>query len=207
MTQSKLRKNIQHFFRDDSGTNAIEFAFMFPFLLALLLFITTANDAVNASTEIGKVTVAVADILSQSPSITKETIDATFDAADLLVGDGRTARLELYVVGLEVLPDESVAVLWSRDNGNLTSLSKPSPGDNYTLPPEVLKRPGFIVSARARLNHTPLPNHADIGASNMEELGGVPLITKVISGDMTYDYESNFVPRSSIATTCDDCNN
>lgn len=207
MTHSKFGKHLQRFLRDDRGTNAIEFALVFPFLIAMLLFISSANDSVNASTEIGKVTVAVADILSQSPSITKETIDATFDAADLLVASGRTARLEMFVAGLEVKADQSVEVIWSRSNGNLTSLSQPNPGDSYTLPPEILVRPGFIVSARARLNHTNLIKRTSIGASEMQEVGGVSLITKVIGGDLTFDYESNFVPRSSIETSCDDCNN
>ena len=129
----------------------------------MLLFVTSANDTVNSSTEIGKVSVAVADILSQSTTISAEVIDGTFDAADLLVNSKRKANLEVYVVGAEIFADGTAEVLWSRDNGNLSTLVKPAPGDEYDLPPEILQRAGFIVSARARMRHTNVAKNSKFG--------------------------------------------
>ena len=209
MTRSFLINTIRLFLRNDKGTSAIEFAITAPFMLAMLLFSIAANDSVNASTEIGKVSMAVADIISQSPAVTKEVIDGTFNAADLMVNATRRANLELFVVGVEVFADGSTQVLWSRDNGNLSSLTKPSPGDDYDLPPEILVRAGFIVSARARLTHTNVVTTSGIKAGRQEKIGHVTTIGAVLPslGPSTYDYESNFVPRTSIRTTCDNCTN
>ncbi len=209
MTRSFMSNTIRLFVRNQEGTSAIEFALTAPFLLAMLLFSIAANDAVNASTEIGKVSVAVADIISQSPTVTKEVIDATFGAADLMVNSTRRANLELYVVGVEVYADGSTEVLWSRDNGNLSSLTKPGPGDFYTLPPEVLTRAGFIVSARARLSHTNVVTTSGIKAGRQDKIGNVSTVGAILPGmgQSIYDYESNFVPRTSIRTSCDNCSN
>ena len=197
------------FIRDQRGTSAVEFALTAPFLLAMLLFSIAANDSVNASTEIGKVSVAVADIISQSPAVTREVIDATFGAADLMVNSTRKSRLELYVVGVEIFADGSTEVLWSRDNGNLTTLTKPESGDFYTLPPEILTRAGFIVSARARLTHTNVLSNSDLKAAHQDKIGNVSTVGALLPGmgPSTYDYESNFVPRTSIRTSCSNCDN
>ena len=209
MTRSFIRNTIRLFIRDQRGTSAIEFALTAPFLLAMLLFTIAANDSVNASSEIGKVSVAVADIISQSPTVNKDVIDATFRAADLMVNATRRANLELYVVGVEIFADGSTQVLWSRDNGNMSTLTKPEPGDNYVLPPEVLNRAGFIVSARARLSHTNIVTTSGIKAGRQEKIGNVSTIGALLPemGASYYDYESNFVPRTSIRTSCDNCSN
>ncbi|MEP1206879.1 MAG: hypothetical protein ABJM29_11475 [Rhizobiaceae bacterium] len=209
MNRSFFKNAARLFIRDQTGTSAVEFALTAPFLLAMLLFSIAANDSVNASTEIGKVSVAVADIISQSPAVTREVIDATFGAADLMVNSTRKARLELYVVGVEVFADGSTEVLWSRDNGNLTSLTKPEAGDFYTLPPEILVRAGFIVSARARLTHTNVLSNSDLKAAHQDKIGNVSTVGALLPsmGPSTYDYESNFVPRTSIRTSCSNCDN
>ena len=178
-------------------------------MLAMLLFSIAANDSVNALTEIDKVSVAVADIISQSPTVTKEVIDGTFNAVDLMVNATRRANLELYVVGVEVFADRSTQVLWSRDNGNLTTINKPSPGDDYDLLPEILTYAGFIVSVRARLTHTNVIITRGIKAGRQDKTGNVSTIGAILPslGPSTYDYESNFVPRTSIRTSCDNCTN
>ena len=192
MRKFNFRSHFMRLWRDDRGVSAIEFALVMPFMITLLLFSASVNDSVNTTTEIGKVTSTVADILSQSPTITKDTIDTNFKAANLLVGPSRVGSLEIFVVGVEVKADKTTEVLWSRDNGNLNSLSKPSPGAEYELPPEVLERPGFIVSARARLIHDNIINRVGLGLGE---------------NTATYDYQSNFVPRASIDTSCSDCSN
>jgi len=204
MTNSVIISRFKTFILQEDGTSTIEFALTVPFLLAMLLFTIAANDSVNASTEIGKVTVAVADILSQSNSVTKEVIDATFDTADVMMNAKRGNNLEMFVVGVEIKADGTTEVLWTRDNGNVTTLVQPGVGGPYDLPPEVLVRTGFIVSARARLTHSNVLNDSNFGKGK-GTLAGIPIIGNLVSGASVYDYESNFVPRSSIKTSCDDC--
>jgi len=209
MIKALFRRSFVRFAKDTKGTSVVEFALTAPFMLAMLLFTIAANDSVNASTEVGKVTMAVADIISQSPTVTREVIDATFGAVDLMVNATRKAKLELYVTGVEIFADGSTQVLWSRDNGNLSSLRKPIPGDDYELPPEILLRAGFIVSARARLSHTNVVTTSGIKAGRQEKIGNVTTVGAILPkmGASTYDYESNFVPRTSILTSCDNCSN
>ena len=197
---------VKRFLKNNSGTSMIEFALVAPFMITMLLFTIVANDSVNSSSEIGKVTAAVSDILSQSETITPEVIDATFDVADILVNSTRHANLELYVTGIEVFADGSTEVSWSRDNGNLSSLSKPSPGSSYPLPAELLARAGFIVSARARLSHVTALSKSGLAVGQGAPL---PFIGKILPGmgNMVYDYENHFAPRVSISTDCDDCDN
>lgn len=192
MKKFSFRRNFLRLWRDKSGVSAIEFALVMPVMITMLLFSASLNDSVNTTTEIGKVTAAVADILSQSPTITKQTIDANFKAANLLVGPTRVGTLEMFVVGVEVKSNKRATVLWSRDNGNLKTLRKPAPGDDYDLPPEVLERAGFIVSSRARMTHENIIHRVGLGS-------------KTNTG--VYNYESNFVPRASIDTSCSNCSN
>ena len=183
MIRSALAQKIREFARDNRGVNLIEFAFAAPFIMALYLGTLTAIDMEASSGQVGKVTSTVSDIISQSPTVDKFAVKNAFDAAGSLVSNAQ--NLEIYLAGIQITEDGTPVVLWSTANKDtLSTLSLPPAGSVYDrLPDDLKNREGFIVATRGKMSHTTL-----------------------FSPDKKYyEYSNYFVPRVSILTLCDAC--
>ena len=190
-----ITSRLGKFSGDAEGAITIEFALTVPFLLALWLGAISMIDMENATTEVGKVTSTVADLLAQAPEINNQSIDNAFLASQAIIGGNRKNDLQMYVAGVRITKDDSddddeigvATVVWSRGS-NLTSLSLPQENTEYELNDGLLKREGFIVIAHGRLAHTPL--YASTYGSKTEN---------------HYEYVNYFSPRNSLETSCTNC--
>lgn len=194
-----IKSKLTRFLQDTNGLATIEFAFTVPFLLLLWLGAVSVIDMENSSTEVGKVTSTVADILAQAPEVTEETVDNAFLASQALLGHARKADFEIYVAGIRItkidpLDDDEVGtatVVWSRGS-NLSTLSAPAPGTTFALDTSLKKRVGFIVATHGKLKHVPI--YADQYAAFGET-----------DHTVYYEYKNFFTPRNSVETVCIDC--
>lgn len=186
LTTSKLRA----FARDEAGVNLVEFAFAAPFLLAMLLGTSTLLEIENSSTTVGKATATVADLISQAPSVDEAAVKSAFAAAAYMTPSN--AKLEVYVAGIQVDEDNGAVVLWTAANSNtMEGLEVPEVGSVYTAMPEDLQDENkFIVVTHGYMSHEPL-----FGANYLP--GG--------KKKAAYEYTNYFVPRVSITTLCDEC--
>ncbi len=190
-----INSKLNRFSDDSSGVVSVEFAFITPFLLLLWLGSISLIDIENATTEVGKVTSTVADILAQAPELNENTVDNAFKASKALIGKDRQGDLEMYVAGIRITkndpnnPNEvgSTQVVWSRGS-NLKTLTLPSMGNSYNLPMGLRMNEGFIVTTHGKLEHVPLYASEYSAASKVE-----------------YEYQNYFTPRNSLETECTSC--
>ncbi len=185
-----IKKNagMTRFVNSETGSVAVEAGFILPFMMALWLGLVTMIDMQNASSEVGKVTSTVADILTQAPSTTSLDIDCAFQAGDALLHPDHAGSLQMYVLGVKIEDGENT-VEWARGK-NLSFAPLPEVGQPYTaFPPELLNSDSFVIIAHGRLSHKPI-----FGKEFME------------NETATYDYANFFVPRSSHEIECADCN-
>ncbi|MEN0040951.1 MAG: TadE/TadG family type IV pilus assembly protein [Pseudomonadota bacterium] len=189
---------LRRFRKDERGISMVEFALISPALLSMYLGAIVVTHMEHASTSVGKVTSTVADIISQSPVIDRDIINGAFRAGDAMMAERYADELEIVLTGVIVEPvpgdnsnnpERRGRVAWTASHQRRT-LSQPGRGAAYPLPEWAKKRNGFFVAAKGRLKQTPLyGDYFSVGAD----------------GKMTYDYESLFVPRSSLQTECSNC--
>lgn len=183
------RQLASSFIADQRGTNAIEFAVVSPFLIAAWLGFYSLVETQDVSTRVGKVSAAIADIVSQSPAVTPQQIDAAMDAALAIMGtqnpnlNGRANELEMEVVGVEVDNNQNAIVKWSRGR-HVGSL--PANGSSYPLPAELKLVEGFIVAARVSYSF-----HPPFGSQMVD--------------NVQMEYKNYFIPRISSTTECTSC--
>lgn len=182
------------FLRDEKGTTLIEFCLVLPFLLFTFLGFSSIVHMETASTRVGQVSSAVADITAQSPVTDQNLINQAMDAAESIMGGIGTNNLEMVVMGIEIEPDaggQPVAkVRWAHGRNN-DKLAVPAVGSIYDLPTASLSNGNFLVSAEVQLNYRPI-----FGGNFFLEWG---------DDDMTLKYENHYAPRNSLEVDCTDC--
>lgn len=187
-----LRAKARAFARDDAGVNLIEFAFAAPFLLALLLGTSSFLESENASTTVGKATSTVSDLISQAPAVDQNAVKDAFAAARYMTPS--KSKMLIYVAGIQLSETDGPVVLWAVANDkDMDGLNMPEVGSIYDRMPDDLKdknNNSFVVVTHGYMEYEPL-----FGA---RYLPGGDKIAK-------YSYTNYFVPRVSITTLCDAC--
>ncbi|MEL6784072.1 MAG: hypothetical protein AAFO61_06565 [Pseudomonadota bacterium] len=180
------------FARDDAGVNLVEFAIAAPFLLALLLGTSSFLESENASTTVGKATATVSDLISQAPTVDQNAVKDAFAAARYMTPS--KSKMLIYVAGIQLSETDGPVVLWAVANDDdMDGLALPAPGSTYDRIPNDLKNTNnnsFVVVTHGYMEYEPL-----FGA---RYLPGGGKIAK-------YSYTNYFVPRVSITTLCDAC--
>lgn len=189
ITKSGFYQSVVAFARDERGSNMIEMAFVTLFFAVFAGSMGWVMGKEDASTQVGKITGSVSDILAQSPVVNTDIIDATFKAGDAMLGNNMFNQLELFVAGIEIDASGNATVLWSRGRC-ISQLSQPTPGQDYTndIPARLLNHSGFIVASHGMLKHV----------SSIDQPG--------MEASTNFEYKNFFIPRVSVETACTDCN-
>ena len=194
-----LRRKISQFFKNEQGVNVVEFAFAAPFLIALYVGMSNVIEMEQNSSRVGKVTSTVADIISQAPAVNSFAVENAFNAAEAMLPDA--SRFEMYLAGVQITDDLEPVVLWATGNrNNLSKLNLPSPGSLYNkLPSDLKKREGFIVVTHGVMSHKSVYSK-DLHGKDFTKKGD-----NNEAGENLYEYSNYFVPRVSILTLCEAC--
>jgi Flp pilus assembly protein TadG len=112
--------------KDERGVAAIEFAFIAPIMLAMLIGIVDVSNAVSINWRMVQLNKTLADLTSQSTSLTTAQLDNIFTASATVLSpySGKLPRMEIssVVVGM----DRKARVCWSeaREDGQPGMLLK-----------------------------------------------------------------------------------
>lgn len=176
-------QQVRRFYKSESGVSAIEFALVVPFLMVVFLGFSEVALANRTSTHVSKVAATVADIISQSASISIEEVEIALRAAHALAGASAAGTMTVEVVGVNVASNGSTSVVWAR---GVNSTNLPAPGNSYDLPDDLKTEAGFIVASRANYKHLPIIGGSMVGTVEMEK-------------------KFYFIPRSGTMTQCSGC--
>lgn len=199
-----LPRSLRRFADDERGTSMIEFAMIMPALLATMAGTHAAGSLFSTATQVSKTSAVVGDIISRTPATTGDSLQAVFDAAEIVIGPDLRSDLQLYAAGVQVVWDSGsnkniTEVLWVRDNRRLKGVmcaDRPKIGQqlkHFDVPPQILQQTGqFFVYTRVR-HEQALPVAAEI-----IKLGD--------GGTYNHDYEHIYLTRDALSTDCPDCN-
>lgn len=130
----------RRFRRDPNGVAAVEFALIFPVLLALYLGVVDASQILTASRKASHVSSAVGDLVAQAISIDDDGIDNIFAAAEAMLEPFPTDALTVVVTSVIADADGNTTVDWS-DGLHASARAE---GSTIVLP-EGLVEPGTSV--------------------------------------------------------------
>ena len=121
----------QRFTRDDDGVAAVEFAFIAPLMLTLLIGIVDISNAVSISWRLSQLNRTLADLSSQSRTMTTTERNNIFGASAATLSP-YTGPAPVMVISSVVLNNTGVArVCWSASNVSGNELAA---GSVMTLP-------------------------------------------------------------------------
>jgi Flp pilus assembly protein TadG len=120
------RRRVPSLRKDERGVAAVEFAFVAPIMLALLVGLVDISSALSMKWRVVQLNRTLADLTSQSNSLTTAQIDNIFTASAVVLSpyNGKLPRMEIssVVVGT----DRKARVCWSeaREDGKPGTLLK-----------------------------------------------------------------------------------
>src|SRR3990172_7279898 len=139
----RLRLPFQHFTGDRTGVSAVEFALLLPLMLSLYLGAVELGGALTIERKVTHVTSSLADLVTQSRTISNNDMDNILDAAASVITPYDNGLLSIKVSGVSIDSEGTARVAWS-DARNDTPLAVNAV---ITLPQAVRQPNTFIVTA------------------------------------------------------------
>ncbi|MCU0884733.1 MAG: pilus assembly protein [Beijerinckiaceae bacterium] len=192
---SRLGRQRRRLGNDDSGVAAIEFGFIAPIMLLMLIGIVDISNAVSINWRMVNLNKSLADLSSQTATLTTAQIDNIFTASAVVLSpyEGKLPRMTIssVIVG----SDKIARVCWSeaREDGRpgpllktisgltkgtvvpLPNLQMAEPGISYIVTTTVLDFKG-IISPEMEMNaktlyFRPRAGNRDNGTEQVERAG------------------------------------
>jgi Flp pilus assembly protein TadG len=172
--------------RQSHGTAAMEFAFLAPLLMLMLLGSIEIGRAVDMNRRFSMVTASLGDLVAReewlgtTSSNASANLDSMMDAIERMMDPYDSTSLKLGVFQVRASPDDAsdTRVDWSYSHNGQTV---PAKCDKYTLPAGVVEKGGSVIVVESGYVYHPL--FGDF----------VPGIT----GDMNWTDKSLHSPRNS----------
>jgi Flp pilus assembly protein TadG len=135
---------------DTRGVAAVEFAYLAPIILLMLLGTIETGRAINIDRHFSMATSTLGDLVSReewlgkSNSEAEANLDGMMDAIEHIMEPYDTKDLKLRVMSVRASPDdaEDTRVEWSYSHNGM---SKPSKCDAYALPPGMVTKGGSAI--------------------------------------------------------------
>ena len=149
----RLRDTFARFARTAEGVSALEFALVLPAMLALYFGTVELGQALSINRKVTHVTSSLADLVTQSKTITNADMTNILDAAESIIVPYDVNTLKMTITGITINSSGVAKVAWS-DTRHGTALTVNS---NYTgtLPAGVNQASTFLVTADVSYDYTP----------------------------------------------------
>lgn len=136
---------------DRDGVSAVEFALILPLMLALYVGGIQISEALSINRKVGHVTSTLADLVTQSKSLTSSDMSNILDASSSVMAPYSANSLQITVSEIKIDSNGRATVQWSNTR-NGTALTV---GSTVTLPAAVAQASTYIVQATAKYPFTP----------------------------------------------------
>lgn len=156
-----MKRRLLNFWRDNRGVAAVEAALLLPVLLTTFIGCTEVTFKIWSTQKVEKLAVTIADVLTQSQTISSEGLAQVVMASDRIMEPFEfDDEGVIYISSVYVTQDETVAkVNWQcSTTGSFSALSKLGQvGDPAVLPPElVLAERDNVIVAEIYYKYTPI---------------------------------------------------
>jgi Flp pilus assembly protein TadG len=145
------RLSLTRLAKDRSGVSAVEFALILPLMLTLYIGGVQISEALSINRKVGHVTSTLADLVTQTKTITNADMGNILDASSSVMAPYSAGPLQITVSEIYIDANGKATVKWS-DARNAAALGV---GSNVTLPAAVAVANSYVVAAVVHYPFTP----------------------------------------------------
>ncbi|MBN8997199.1 MAG: pilus assembly protein [Rhizobiales bacterium] len=158
-----LAAMIRRLRRQEEGVSAVEFALLLPVMLILFFGCVEVGDALTIDRKVTHVASTLADLVTQSKSVTSTDVSNIFGAAASILSPYSSATLKMKVSGVTVDSKGNATVTWSKAS-NDTALTKGTP---LTMPAAMMTPSTFTVVAEVHFPYRPTVGYVMTGSFDL----------------------------------------
>lgn len=182
-----LRQTSRRLLGDRRGVGAVEFAIIFPLLVALYITAFELTVGFSVYKRATRAAGAIADLVSQPQTVNKAYLGTMRDVAGAIFVPYGTTGLKLKITGIQVDANKVAKVSWSWDQDEL----RPYPVNSIVdIPPNLRQPNAFLVHAELAVPHKLLMVMSSLSST----------LTPITIGRDYY-----FAKREADPITCGDC--
>jgi len=108
-----IRGRARRLLTDDRGVSGVEFAFVFPLMLLLLVGMLETNEALTVHRKLLQVSSTVTDLIAQQSLISSAQVDLTLSGAASMMSPYDTSSLKIVLSVINVSASKQT-IAWSR---------------------------------------------------------------------------------------------
>lgn len=149
--------------RDRSAVSAVEFALILPVMLTLYIGGIQVSEALSINRKVSHVTSTLADLVTQSKSITDTNMANIFNASASVMAPYSDTTLQITVSEIYIDANGVAKVQWSNAR-NATAYAK---NTVVQLPAAVAMANSYVVAAEAHYPFTPGIGYVLTGTFNL----------------------------------------
>ena len=149
--------------RDRSAVSAVEFALILPLMLTLYLGGIQISEALSINRKVGHVTSTLADLVTQSKSLTDSEMSNILDASSSVMAPYSASPLTITVSEIHIDSNGTATVVWS----DARNTNAPTVGSTVTLPDAVAVNNSYVVAAVAHYPFTPVIGYVLTGSFDL----------------------------------------
>ena len=154
--QFRLPRLARRFAGDARGVSAVEFALVLPLMMTLYLGGTEISQAISASRKATLVSRTVADLTSQSASISASQMTNILNASSAVMSPFPSNNLKVTVSQVKIDANGAAKIEWSET----LSGSKRAVGSAVALPAALVAPNTFLIWTEAEYNYQPTIGYA-----------------------------------------------
>lgn len=153
LKHSKVRFSLalERFREEAKGVAAVEFAIIAPVLILMFIGTLEISLAIAVNRKVSRISSTVADLVTQSQSLTSSDIDAIMDVSSKIMYPYKN-DVGIIITGIEIDSNSNATVDWSQARLETAK----SNGAPYSVPTKILTPDTFLVSAVVKASHTPM---------------------------------------------------
>jgi Flp pilus assembly protein TadG len=149
--QLPLLRWARRFTADTRGVSAVEFALLLPLMLTMYLGGSEVANAVATSRKVTLVSRTVADLASQSASITDISMTNILNASAAVISPYASSKLKVTVSEVKIDGNGNATVVWSDTLGG----TKHNTGASVTLPDALKVNNTWLIWSEAEFSYEP----------------------------------------------------
>jgi Flp pilus assembly protein TadG len=122
---------LRRFLRERRGVSAVEFALILPIMITLFVGGQEVTQGITIKRKVTIATRTIADLVSQSTTISDTDLTAIFDATSTVLSPFAAGNLKMVISNIYIDEDGVASVVWSSAHNGATARTA---GDPVTLP-------------------------------------------------------------------------
>lgn len=155
------------FAKDRRGVGAVEFAILFPILLALYVTSFELTIGYNTYKRASSAAATINDLISKTGSVDKTYLAGMQDVASAVFAPYSTEGLQLKISGIKIDAQKQAKIVWSWNEKNQRPYAV---GSAVAVPTRLLAENSFLIHVELSIPHELLMFMTDISSSGVKSI-------------------------------------